>query len=131
MLGENSEDIDQIVADAKTLSGRFQSLGERADSLLAKLDGMAGSEPGGIMKDATETLAAIRAAADNFNAQISVLGGGLGDFSERGLNDLRGLVTQGQRTFEHLDRVISNVERNPTGYLLGGENVPEYGGRRR
>jgi phospholipid/cholesterol/gamma-HCH transport system substrate-binding protein len=131
MLGENSDDVGQIVADARNLSSRFQSLGERADSLLTKLDGMAGSEPGGIMKDATETLAAIRAAADNFNAQISVLGGGLGDFSDRGLNDLKGLVTQGQRTFEHLDRVISNVERNPTGYLLGGENVPEYGGRRR
>ena len=41
------------------------------------------------MEDATETLAAIRAAADNFNAQISVLGGGLGDFSDRGLRDLQ------------------------------------------
>jgi phospholipid/cholesterol/gamma-HCH transport system substrate-binding protein len=131
MLGENSDNVSQIVADARNLSSRFASLGERADSLLAKLDGLAGSEPGGIMKDATETLAAIRAAADNFNAQVSILGGGLGDFSDRGLNDLRGLVTQGQQTFEHLDRVISNIERNPTGYLLGGENVPEYGGRRR
>ena len=44
---------------------------------------------------------------------------------------LQGLVTQGQRTFEHLDRVISDLERNPAGYLLGGDNVPEYGARRR
>lgn len=130
-LGENSDDIDQIVADAKNLSARFQSLGERADSLLGKLDNMAGSGPGGILEDATATLASIRAAADNFNAQISVLGGGLGDFSDRGLRDLQGLVTQGQRTFEHLDRVISDLERNPAGYLLGGDNVPEYGARRR
>ena len=130
-LGENSDDIDQIVADAKGLSARFQTLGGRADSLLGKLDNMAGSGTGGILADATETLAAIRAAADNFNAQVSALGGGLGDFSGRGLRDLQGLVTQGQRTFEHLDRVISDLERNPAGYLLGGDNVPEYGARRR
>jgi len=130
-LGENSDDIDQIVADAKGLSARFQTLGDRADSLLGKLDTMAGSGTGGILADATETLAAIRAAADNFNAQVSALGGGLGDFSGRGLRDLQGLVSQGQRTFEHLDRVISDLERNPAGYLLGGDNVPEYGARRR
>ena len=130
-LGENSDDIDQIVADAKGLSARFQTLGDRADSLLGKLDSMAGSGTGGILADATETLAAIRAAAENFNAQVTALGGGLGDFSGRGLRDLQGLVTQGQRTFEHLDRVISDLERNPAGYLLGGDNVPEYGARRR
>jgi phospholipid/cholesterol/gamma-HCH transport system substrate-binding protein len=131
MLGENSEDIDRIVGDARALSSRFDAMGRRADSLLAKLDGMAGSQPGGIMEDATATLAAIKAAADNFNAQISILGGGVTDFSDRGLRDLQGLVTEGQRTIGRLDRVISNLERNPAGFLLGGENVPEYGGRRR
>ncbi len=130
-LGENSDDIDQIIADARGVSARFQSLGERADSLLTKLDNMAGEGPGGIIGDATETLAAIRAAANNFNAQVSILGGGLGDFNDRGLRDFQNLVTQGQRTIGRLDHVISNLERNPTGFLLGGENVPEYGGRRR
>ena len=65
------------------------------NSLLTKLDSMAGQGPGGIIEDATETLAAIRAAADNFNAQVSVLGGGLGDFSDRGLRDLQSLVSRG------------------------------------
>jgi phospholipid/cholesterol/gamma-HCH transport system substrate-binding protein len=130
-LGENSEEIDQIVADARAVSGRFRSLGERAESLLTKLDDMAGEGTGGILGDASETLAAIRAAADNFNAQVAVLGGGLTDFSDRGLRDFQNLVTEGQRTIARLDRVISNLERNPAGYLLGGESVPEYGGRRR
>jgi phospholipid/cholesterol/gamma-HCH transport system substrate-binding protein len=130
-LGESSDDVDQIVADARGLSARFQTLGERADSLLTKLDGMAGQGPGGILEDATATLAAIRAAADNFNAQVAVLGGGLGNFSDRGLRDFQNLVSEGQRTIARLDRVISNLERNPTGFLLGGENVPEFGARRR
>ncbi len=67
---DNSDDIDQIVANARAVSERFDTLGERAESLLTKLDSMAGQGPGGIMQDATDTLAAIRAAADNFNAQM-------------------------------------------------------------
>jgi phospholipid/cholesterol/gamma-HCH transport system substrate-binding protein len=131
VLGESSEDINQIVADAKGVSARFASLGERADSLLTKLDNMAGQGTGGIIGDATETLASIKAAADNFNKQISLLGSGIGDFNNRGLRDLQNLVSQGQRTIGRLDGVISDLESNPTGFLLGGQNVPEYGGRRR
>ncbi len=130
-LGSSSDDINQIVANARNVSDRFESLGERADSLLTKLDSMAGQAPGGLLDDASATLASIKAAADNFNAQVATLGNGLNDFSDRGLRDLQGLVSEGQRTIGRLDRVISNLEQNPTGFLLGGENVPEYGGRRR
>jgi phospholipid/cholesterol/gamma-HCH transport system substrate-binding protein len=130
-LGDSSDDINQIVADARNVSARFDTLGKRAESLLGKLDSMAGQGPGGIMEDATETLAAIRAAADNFNAQIAIVGGGVSDFSDRGLRDLQTLIADGQRTLNRLDRVISSLEQNPAGFLLGGENVPEYGGRRR
>jgi phospholipid/cholesterol/gamma-HCH transport system substrate-binding protein len=130
-LGDSSDDINQIVADARNVSARFDTLGARADSLLTKLDSMAGNGPGGILEDATATLASIKAAADNFNAQVGSLGTGLNDFSDRGLRDLQSLVAEGQRTIGRLDRVITNLERNPTGFLLGGENVPEYGGRRR
>ena len=130
-LSDNSDDIDQIVANARSVSARFDTLGERAESLLTKLDNMAGSEPGGLMEDAAQTLAAIRAAADNFNAQIAIVGGGVGDFSDRGLRDFQTLIAEGRRTIGRLDRVISNLEENPTGFLLGGERVPEYGGKRR
>jgi phospholipid/cholesterol/gamma-HCH transport system substrate-binding protein len=130
-LAENSDDINAIVADARNVAARFSSLGDRAESLITKLDSMAGSGTGGILEDATTTLAAIREAADNFNTQVSVLGGGLGDFSDRGLRDIQSLVSEGQKTMGRLDRVITNLEQNPRGFLLGGERVPEYGGQRR
>src|SRR6185436_5596371 len=79
-LGENTDDIRTIVANVKDISARFQKLSARADSLVTKLDSMAGQGTGGILQDATDTLASIRAAADNFNRQVSLLGGGLGDF---------------------------------------------------
>jgi phospholipid/cholesterol/gamma-HCH transport system substrate-binding protein len=130
-LAGSADDIDAIVADARAVSGRFNTLSTRAESLMAKLDSMAGAGSGGIMEDAKATLAAVREAADSFNAQVTVLGSGLGDFSDRGLRDVQSLVSEGQKTISRLDRVISDLEQNPSGFLLGGERVPEYGGRRR
>jgi phospholipid/cholesterol/gamma-HCH transport system substrate-binding protein len=100
--------------------------------VLAKLDAMAGDgTDGGIMTDAQAALAAIRAAADNFNTQVSAVGGDFGDFSDRGLRNFQNLISEGQRTIARLDRVISNLEQNPSGFIFGGSRVPEYGGQRR
>ena len=130
-LAAKRGDIDAIVADARAVSARFSAIGDRAESLLTKLDGMAGDGAGGILDEAKSTLAAVRAAADAFNGQVVTIGGGVGDFSGRGLRDFQNLVSEGQRTIGRLDRVISDLERNPSGFLFGGENLPEYGGRRR
>ncbi len=130
-LAGSSDDIEVIVAEARAIAGRFGTLGDRAESLMAKLDSMAGQGTGGIMADAQTTLAAVRDAANAFNAQVTVLGSGLGDFSDRGLRDFQNFVAEGQRTISRLDRVISNLEQNPSGFLLGGEQVPEYSGQRR
>lgn len=130
-LAGSSDDIGVIVAEARGVSARFSTLGDRAESLLTKLDSMAGQGGGGILEDAQVTLAAVRDAANAFNAQVTTVGGGFGDFSDRGLRDFQNLVSEGQRTISRLDRVISNLEQNPSGFLLGGETVPEYNGRRR
>jgi phospholipid/cholesterol/gamma-HCH transport system substrate-binding protein len=130
-LAGSSDDIEVIVAEARAIAGRFGTLGDRAESLMTKLDSMAGQGTGGILEDAQTTLAAVRDAANAFNAQVTVVGGGLGDFSDRGLRDFQNFVAEGQRTISRLDRVISNIEQNPSGFLLGGEQVPEYSGQRR
>lgn len=130
-LAGASDDIDAIMGDARAVATRFKGLGDRADSLMTKLDSMAGQGTGGILEDAQATLAAIRGAADSFNAQVAVLGGGLGEFSDRGLRDFQNLVSEGQRTISRLDRVISDLEQNPSGLLFGGQPVPEYNNRRR
>jgi phospholipid/cholesterol/gamma-HCH transport system substrate-binding protein len=130
-LAENTDEIDAIVADARAVSARFTTLADRAESVLTKIDNMAGSGPGGLMADAEATLAAVREAAETFNAQIVTVGSGFGQFSDRGLRDFQNLIAEGQRTISRLDRVISSLEQNPSGFIFGGESVPEYDGRRR
>jgi phospholipid/cholesterol/gamma-HCH transport system substrate-binding protein len=135
-LAGNSDNINAIVADARQVASRFESLSTRAESVLAEIEGMTGAggpggAAGGIMTDARETLASIRDAADSFNAQIGAIGGSIGEFSDRGLRDLQNLVSDGQRTISRLDRVITDVENDPTGFVFGGERVPEFRGQQR
>jgi phospholipid/cholesterol/gamma-HCH transport system substrate-binding protein len=131
-LADNRANVDQIMANARDASGRFTELADRADSILAKLDKMTGEGAGGIVDEARRTLIAVREAANTFNTQVAAVGGDLGKFSDRGLRDFQNLVSQGQRTISRLDRVISQLEENPSGFILGGgERLPEYSGRRR
>jgi phospholipid/cholesterol/gamma-HCH transport system substrate-binding protein len=125
-LGDSSEDVDAIVANIKTVS-------EQASSLLAKIDNMAGGEEGeGLVAEARATLTSIRVAADRFSAQAESIGGGVDRFANQGLRDLQAFVQEGRRAVSRLDRLISNLDRNPSQVLFGSDNVPQYrGGQRR
>jgi phospholipid/cholesterol/gamma-HCH transport system substrate-binding protein len=130
-LGENSDDIDAIVANVRAVSERFDGLTAKAESLIAKLDTMAGGENGGIVEEASRTLTAIREAAESFDKQAQAIGSGVGRFSNQGLRDLQEFVNEGRRTVSRLDRVISNLGDDPSQILFGGKGVPEYRGNRR
>ncbi|HSG94577.1 MAG TPA: hypothetical protein VLA28_03595, partial [Afifellaceae bacterium] len=130
-LGENSDDVDAIVANIRAVSERFDSLTAKAESLIAKLDDMAGGENGGIIEEASRTLTAIREAAESFDKQAQAIGSGVGRFSNQGLRDLQEFVNEGRRTVSRLDRVISNLGDDPSQILFGGKGVPEYRGNRR
>ncbi len=130
-LGDNSDDIDTIIANARAVSERFDSLTQKAESLIARLDAMAGGEDGGIIEEARRTLTAIREAAESFDRQTQVIGSGVGRFSTQGLRDLQEFVNEGRRTVSRLDRVISNLGDDPSQILFGGKGVPEYRGKRR
>jgi phospholipid/cholesterol/gamma-HCH transport system substrate-binding protein len=130
-LGENSDDIDAIVANVRAVSERFDGLTAKAESLIAKLDDLAGGENGGIIEEASRTLTAIREAAESFDKQARAIGSGVGRFSNQGLRDLQEFVNEGRRTVSRLDRVISNLGDDPSQILFGGKGVPEYRGNRR
>ena len=124
-LGDSSDDIEVIVANIKSVS-------EQASSLMAKLDGMAGGEGSeGLIADARATLNSIRIAADKFASQADSIGGGVDRFANQGLRDLQSFVQEGRRAVSRLDRLISNLDRNPSQVLFGADNVPQYRGNRR
>lgn len=124
------QEIDQIIVDASQMAKRLNASSARVDAVLVKLDGfLGGGEAGGVMSEVQTTLAEFRKVATNLNVRIDQISGGLTKFTDTGLKDVRTLVNDSRRSIAKIDRVISNLERDPGGFLFGKTGVKTYNGR--
>ncbi|MDP3897407.1 MAG: MlaD family protein [Mesorhizobium sp.] len=133
MVGERSEDIDKIITDAGQLASRLNAASVRVDGVLAKLDGMLGSDNAeGLMADASATLKSFREVADTLNARMGTITDGLARFTGQGLRDVEALVRDSRRSITRIEQVITDIGRNPQRIISGGEGeVRQFDGRTR
>lgn len=132
-IGGKQQDIGQIITDAREFTGRLNAASARIDGVLAKLDGLLGSdEAEGIMAEANATLKSFRQVADTLNARMGTITDGLARFSGQGLREVEALVRDGRRSINRIEQAITDLERNPQRIITGGAGtVREYDGRAR
>lgn len=133
--------VGDIVDSAHSMMGRLDEASKRVDGILAKIDGIAGSEEGkGVIKQAATFLDEATAAAKGiketalaFQSRAGEIADGMAKLTGAGVRDLRDFVAEGKRTLGSIDRAVSNIDRDPKRLLFGGQggNVPEYSGTRR
>ncbi|MGB7287757.1 MAG: MlaD family protein [Salaquimonas sp.] len=129
-LSERQGDIDSIIANAKEMSERLNQSSKRVDGVLAKLDGFLGADGAtDVMSDVRTTLADFRSVAKNLNSSITSVTGGLSRFSNSGLKDVQTLIGDARRAMGRIDRVVSDLERDPQKFLFGKSDVRTYNGR--
>jgi phospholipid/cholesterol/gamma-HCH transport system substrate-binding protein len=126
------QDIDAMVVSAREMVDRLNQSSKRVDGVLAKLDGFLGNDDSqSVMKDVSTTLAEFRKVATSMQGAINGISGGLTKFSNSGLSDLSALISDARRSFGRIDRVVSELERDPKRFLLGTSDVKTYEGRPR
>jgi phospholipid/cholesterol/gamma-HCH transport system substrate-binding protein len=132
-IGQRTGDIDQTVADAQQFMQRLNQASVRVDGILLKVDNLLGSgEANGLMADASNTLRSFRQVADNLNARIGVISDNLTRFSDQGLRNIDGLVSDGRRAINRIEQSVTDLSRNPQRIISGGDGaVREYDGRAR
>lgn len=132
-FGNRSEDIDQMITDAKQLTERLNAASVRVDGVLAKVDSLLGSgEAEGVMADASATLKSFRQMADTLNSRLGTITDGLARFSGQGLRDAEALIQDSRRSINRIEQAISDLERNPQRIITGGDGtVRQYDGRAR
>ncbi len=132
-VGRRADDIDEMISDARQLTGRLNDASVRVDGILVKVDKLLGSgEAEGLMVDASETLKAFRQVAETLNSRLGTITDGLARFSGQGLRDVEALVQDGRRSINRIEQAITDLERNPQRIITGGEGaVRQYDGRAR
>lgn len=130
-LGRNSQNVDQIIADAKGISGRLTGTADKLDALLEDARKLVGSgEAQGAIADFQKTSQAIRELAQKLDGRTADIAAGITRLSSSGTRDLQGFISDGRRTLNNLDSVLGDIRRNPQQFLFGGKGgVPEYRGR--
>ncbi|MEP1206452.1 MAG: MlaD family protein [Rhizobiaceae bacterium] len=132
-LGERAADIDQIVSDATELASRLNASSTRVDDILNQVSSFVGSDAtSGVMTEIRTTLAQFRRTAANFDRQIASVAGNVNSFTKRGLADTQGLIRDARQSLNRFDRVMRNLQSNPSSLLTGagGSNVRESSGSR-
>jgi phospholipid/cholesterol/gamma-HCH transport system substrate-binding protein len=134
-VGGRAEEIDQIVVNARDLTGSLNQTAVRVDGVLEKISSFLGSTEGqgpGLVAEAKSTLAAFRRVADTLNARLGEITDGLAKFSGRGLNNVDALVQDTRRSVSRIEQAITEIEKNPNRLIFGGQgSVPRTNGRNR
>lgn len=130
-LAKNQEAIDQVISDATIISNRLIKTSEAVTKLVGRVDGLVEGDGQGFIVEVTDAARAIRKVAESFESRANAISGGLARFSTRGLGEIEALIGQSRQAVTRIESVISNLERNPSQFLLGSQKVPEYRRQRR
>lgn len=122
MLDGNKDDIAAVIKDARSLSGRFNTL---ADKLEGAVDQVTGGD-NSVIAQAQQAATSFRKLADKLEKSLGDQADGLTRQAQRGMREFELFMKDGRRLAESLDRVLTKVESNPSSLLFGGSQVPEY-----
>lgn len=126
-LARNTQNIDAIVADARSMIGRLNEASAKIDGVLSKASGLLGDgTSSGVFDEVKKTAESIRILSENLDKRTAALSNDMSQFTGKGLRDLSGLIDSGRETLAGVDRVVRNLEQNPQRFIFGGGGVPEY-----
>ena len=125
--------IDSLVADNEAvLKGALKNIeafsqtlaanSQRIDHVLAGAEGLLGAgadQPG----DIAQAARAIKSAAENLDARSAEISTGLTRFSTSGLREWERLAIDGRRTLAEVDKMVKNIDRNPSRLIFGGSSA--------
>ncbi|MGO4705764.1 MlaD family protein [Microvirga sp. 2MCAF38] len=134
-LSKRSPDVDQVIANARSLTDKLNHSADRVDAVLESAQKFLGSASGEAGKSAFDEIKAaavsIRELADNLDKRSTTVLTGVNRFTESGLREYEALAVDARRTLNDISRAVRSLERNPQQIIFGGKpSIPEFNGRR-
>ncbi len=126
MMAERKDDVAAFVQDLRALSGRFNDIAIKVDSAVDRLAGAASTNPDSVVSQVQQAAISFRQLAEKLDKSLGDRSGELTQQAERSLREFELFMKDGRRLADSLDRVVQKLDRNPSGYLLGGQQSPKY-----
>ena len=118
--------LQDLVAGAQALLGKVDDAVSRISKLAATNEAAINNT----LQNAELLTRNLSKLADDLQPKLSATAENLSRFSGRGLKEIESFVSDGRRTLNSVERVITDLERNPQRFVAGGSRIPEFNPRR-
>src|SRR5271170_6547085 len=127
---QNRDNIDLTLKNFGELSGKLNNSADKVDGVLTSAQSFLGSpSTKGAIDRISDAALSVKKLADDTDARVKDIAGGLSRFVNSGLREYEALAVEGRRTVDDVDRVVRSFERNPSQLIFGSKpSLPEYHG---
>lgn len=130
-LAERSPEIAAALAEARIAIQRAGLAAERAGQLAASTDRLINQDGRPLVTDLRHTIRAAESSMASLDALLSEARPGVQAFSTQTLPEVGQLIRDLRQTSESLREITQRIERQGIGGIIGGEQLPDYRGRRK
>ncbi len=126
VMAERKEDVAGILQDVRAVSARLNDISAKVDAAVDRLAGSATDHPDSVVSQVQQAAISFRQLTEKLDKSLGDRSGELTHQAERSLREFELFMKDSRRLADSLDRVVQKVERNPAGFLLGGQQTPKY-----
>lgn len=116
LVDENSENITATMGDLRLAVKNIKDISEEARSK-------------GLVDNLNRAADSMAHMSANLDQRITIISGDISRFTNKGLKELEGLISDGRKTLSSVDEAVRELNRNPQGLIFGRPTVPTYQGR--
>jgi phospholipid/cholesterol/gamma-HCH transport system substrate-binding protein len=125
-LAERKDDVKSILQDMRGLTARLNEISQKVDGAVDRLAGAASDHPESVVSQVQQAATSFRQLTEKLDKTLGDKSAALTQQADRSLREFELFMKDGRRLADSLDRVVQKVERNPSGFLLGGQQSPKY-----
>ncbi len=126
MLDGNKDEIAGIIKNAHAASVKLNDLASKLDKAVDKTTAALVDDPKSVVAQAQQAVQSFRQLAEKLDKTVGDPAGDLSKSALRSLREFELFMKDARRLAENLDRVVQKLDQNPSGYLLGGSQTPQY-----
>lgn len=120
-LANSTDKIDSTLANVDKFSGMLANNAERFDHIAAGLENLTGGKDGkgGQIND---TVKSVHNLVDNVDKRTADIATGVNRMTTTGTKQIDAMSVSFQRTLSTADRVLNNLDKNPSRLIWGGSS---------